>query len=119
MPGSRPFLSSLATLFLSGALLAGCGGTDEKSSKQATSREASAGGKVAWVDRYGDVNVFRGPSDISWPCDGVGQLAADAQFVYFVNSRGLGRARWDGSGSADCSWGPSVEKSAAVAAAGG
>jgi len=115
VPGSRLLFSSLVALTVSGALLAGCGSSDENSSTQATSREAAAGGKVAYVS--GDrVDVFRGASDVSWPCKGVKQVAADAQYVYFVGTDGVGRTKWDGSGSADCSWGPGSSASSVAAA---
>ena len=116
MSGSRLLFSSLVALTVSGALLAGCGGSDENSSTQATSREAAVGGKVAYVSA-GGVDVVGGASDVAWPCKGVKQVAADAQYVYFVGTDGVGRTKWDGSGSADCSWGPG-RNATAVAAAG-
>ena len=115
MSGSRPLLSSLVALTVSGALLAGCGSSDENSSTQATSREAAAGGKVAYVSG-GRVDVVRGASDVSWPCKGVKQVAADAQYVYFVGTDGIGRTKWDGSGSANCRWGPGRNATALAAA---
>ena len=115
MSRSRPLLSSLVALTVSGALLAGCGSSDENSSTQATSREAAAGGKVAYVSG-GRVDVVRGASDVSWPCKSVGQVAADAQWVYFINAEGLGRTKWDGSGSADCRWGLGRNATALAAA---
>ena len=116
MPGSRLLFSSLVALTVSGALLAGCGSSSGDGADTTISREAAAGGKVAFV-RGGRVNVVRGASDVSWPCKSVGQVAADAQWVYFTNAEGLGRTKWDGSGSADCSWGPG-RNATAVAAAG-
>ena len=116
MPGPRLLFSSLVALTVSGALLAGCGGSDENSSTQATSREAAVGGKVAYVSA-GGVDVVGGASDVAWPCKGVKQVAADAQYVYFIGTEGLGRTRWDGSGPTACRWGPG-SSATAVAAAG-
>ena len=97
--------------------IAGCGSSSDSDSASTSANRQAAAGKLAYRAYGSRIDVQGGASGIEWPCKKVGSLAADAQYVYFTNEDGIGRTRWDGSGSANCRYAASATSPAAVTVA--
>ena len=114
MKRTTPAIALLASAVV--LAIAGCGSSTDNDSASTTNRQAAAG-KLAYRAYGSRIDVQGGASSVEWPCKNVGALAADTQYVYFTNADGIGRTRWDGSGSANCNF--STQPATAITAAAG